>query len=105
MKHARILLAAVLLLAAAALPLAAADMDLVVMVDTSSSMFPYFDELMNYLVQDLLTAKLHAGDTFHLLSFASAPEEEMSLDMGSEEAAKKAFGRLLLLRPLGRRRA
>ena len=102
MKHARILLAAVLLLSAAALPLAAADMDLVVMVDTSTSMFPYFDELMNYLIQDLLTAKLHAGDTFHLLSFASAPEEEMSIDMGGEEAAKKAFGRLLLLQPLGR---
>ncbi len=102
MKHARIALAAAFLCFAALPPLAAADLDLVVMVDTSTSMFPYFDELMNYLIQDLMTAKLHDGDTFHLLSFASTPEEELSLDMGSDEAARKAFGRLLLLQPLGR---
>jgi hypothetical protein len=102
MKHVRIALAAVFLFSAAALPIAAADMDLVVMVDTSTSMFPYFDELMNYLIQDLLTAKLHTGDTFHLLSFSSTPEEEISLGMGSDDAARKAFGRLLLLQPLGR---
>ena len=62
--------AAFALLAGATAPLAAANIDLVVMVDTSESMFPYFDDLMNYLVQDLLTARLHRGDTFHLLSFS-----------------------------------
>jgi hypothetical protein len=98
-----LLLAAVFtLLACAVVPLAAANIDLVVMVDTSESMFPYFDDLMNYLVQDLLTAKLHRGDTFHLLSFSSVPEVEISLEVNSEEAAQRAFGRILLLHALGR---
>ena len=71
---------------------AAENIDLVVMVDTSESMFPYFDDLMNYLVQDLLASRLHRGDTFHLLSFSSIPEVEISLEMNSEEAARPAFG-------------
>lgn len=102
--HARALFAAAAfaLLAGASAPLAAANIDLVVMVDTSESMFPYFDDLMNYLVQDLLTAKLHRGDTFHLLSFSGSPEVEISLEVKSDEAAQRAFGRILLLHALGR---
>jgi Mg-chelatase subunit ChlD len=102
--RARALLAAAVfaLLAGASTPLAAANIDLVVMVDTSESMFPYFDDLMNYLVQDLLTAKLHKGDTFHLLSFSGSPEVEISLEVNSDEAAQRAFGRILLLHALGR---
>ncbi|MCX7039927.1 MAG: VWA domain-containing protein [Spirochaetes bacterium] len=97
-------LLAVLLVAALGLglPAAAENMDLVVMVDTSESMFPYFDDLMNSLIQDLLTAKLHRGDSFHLLSFSSSPEVEISLEVNSQEAAARAFGRILLLHPLGR---
>jgi hypothetical protein len=90
------------LLAGAAARLPAANIDLVVMVDTSESMFPYFDDLMNYLVQNLLTEKLHRGDTFHLLSFSSVPEVEIALDVNSDEAAQRAFGRILLLHALGR---
>jgi Mg-chelatase subunit ChlD len=81
---------------------AAQNLDLVVMVDTSESMFPYFDDLMNYLVQDLLTTRLHRGDTFHLISFSSLPEVEISLEVNSDEAARQAFSRVLLLHALGR---
>jgi Mg-chelatase subunit ChlD len=86
----------------AVMPVAAENIDLVVMVDTSASMFPYFDDLMNYLVHDLLATRLHRGDTFHLLSFDSTPEVEIALEMNSAEAADRAFGRILLLHPLGR---
>ena len=81
---------------------AAQNLDLVVLVDTSESMFPYFDDLMNYLVQDLLTTRLHRGDTFHLISFSSLPEVEISLEVNSDEAARQAFSRVLLLHALGR---
>jgi Mg-chelatase subunit ChlD len=83
-------------------PRTTSNIDLVVLVDTSESMFPYFDDLMTYLVQDLLTTRLHRGDTFHLLSFSSAPEEEISLAVNSDEAARQAFSRVLLLHALGR---
>ena len=86
----------------AVMPAAAENIDLVVMVDTSASMFPYFDDLMNYLVHDLLATRLHRGDTFHLLSFDSTPEVEIALEINSAEAADRAFGRILLLHPLGR---
>jgi hypothetical protein len=81
---------------------AASDVDLVVVMDTSESMFPYFEDLRDYLLQDLLKEKLHRGDTFHLLSFSSAPELEIALPIADERAAERAFGRLALLHPLGR---
>ncbi len=103
-RRARVVLFALLLAlgAGAAASAAPQNIDLVVMVDTSESMFPYFDDLMNYLVQDLLTSRLHRGDTFHLISFSSVPEVETSLEVNSEEAARQAFGRVLLLHALGR---
>ncbi|MGA2640079.1 MAG: vWA domain-containing protein [Spirochaetia bacterium] len=81
---------------------AAQNLDLAVLVDTSESMFPYFDDLMNYLVQDLLTTRLHRGDTFHLISFSSLPEVEISLEVNSDQAARQAFSHVLLLHALGR---
>jgi Mg-chelatase subunit ChlD len=86
----------------AAKPTPAENIDLIVMVDTSASMFPYFDDLMNYLIRDLLASRLHRGDTFHLLSFDATPEVEIALEMSSAEAADRAYGRILLLHPLGR---
>ena len=100
--RASIVAAAVIALLLAVMPAAAENIDLVVMVDTSASMFPYFDDLMNYLVHDLLASRLHRGDTFHLLSFDSSPEVEIALEINSAEAADRAFGRILLLHPLGR---
>ena len=80
----------------------ASDVDLVVVMDTSESMFPYFEDLRSYLIEDLLQEKLHRGDTFHLLSFSGSPELETAVTLADERAAEKAFGRLALLHPLGR---
>jgi hypothetical protein len=96
----RILPFVLLVLAAAAA--FAADVDLVVVLDTSESMFPYFEDLRSYLLESLLKEKLHRGDTFHLLSFSGSPELETAVQIADERAAEKAFGRLALLHPLGR---
>jgi hypothetical protein len=98
MKRILIFLLVVLVAGAAA----ASDVDLVVVMDTSESMFPYFEDLRDYLLQDLLKEKLHRGDTFHLLSFSGSPELEIALPIADERAAERAFGRLALLHPLGR---
>lgn len=89
----------IVLVAAAAM---ASDVDLVVVMDTSESMFPYFEDLRSYLIEGLLKEKLHRGDTFHLLSFSGSPELETAVTLADERAAEKAFGRLALLHPLGR---
>ena len=98
----RILSFVLLLLVLVAAAAAASDVDLVVVMDTSESMFPYFEDLRDYLVQDLLKEKLHRGDTFHLLSFSGSPELQIALPIADERAAERAFGRLALLHPLGR---
>lgn len=87
------------LVAAAAM---AADVDLIVVLDTSESMFPSFEELRDYLLEVLLKEKLHRGDTFHLVSFSGSPEQEIAVAIADEQAAGQAFGRLALLAPLGR---
>lgn len=80
----------------------AAGMDLVVMVDTSASMFPYYDELVQYLLQDLLENWLHKDDTFHLLSFADQPEVEIAARIEEAEDLTRIIERIYLLEPLGR---
>jgi hypothetical protein len=78
-----------------------ADIDVVVMVDTSESMFPVFDDVVNYLLRDLLENRLHTGDSFHLLSFADSPEEEIRLDIEDRSDITAVIDRILLLKPLG----
>jgi hypothetical protein len=93
--------AAVLLLLLAAASGWTAGIDLVVMVDVSESMFPVFDDLVNYLLRDLLENRLHQGDSFHLLSFADSPEVEVSADIEDTSDLTSVIDRILLLKPLG----
>jgi hypothetical protein len=75
--------------------------DVVVMVDTSESMFPVFDDVVTYLLRDLLENRLHTGDSFHLLSFADSPEEEIRLAIEDRSDIASVVDRILLLKPLG----
>ncbi len=93
---------AIVLLFSAAVPAPAEGMDVLVMVDTSESMFPYFDNLVQYLVRDLLEERLRPGDSFHLLSFAGEPEIELGVDIDDNLSVEKIIGRILLLQPLGK---
>ncbi len=97
MKKGCLVLSLLVLLAAAA-----SGMDVVTMVDTSSSMFPYYDDLQQYLLRDLLEHWLHKGDTFHLLSFADTPETEIAERIGGPQELTAIIDRIYLLRPLGR---
>jgi hypothetical protein len=81
---------------------ASAGVDLVVMVDTSASMFPIFGDVVNYLLRDILENRLRAGDTFHLLSFAGSVEEETTESIAETSNLEQVVGRILLLHPLGR---
>jgi len=78
-----------------------AGVDVVVMVDISESMFPVFDDVVNYLLRDLLENRLHQGDSFHLLSFADSPEEEVQITIEETSDLTEVIDRILLLEPLG----
>lgn len=77
-------------------------LDLVVLVDTSASMFPYWHDTTHYMIRDILKNVLHKGDSFHLVSFASRPELEISRKMESDKDVQAVLARFLLLQPLGR---
>ena len=101
MRSTRLLLvlSILLLVAVCGMP---AGVDLVVMVDTSASMFPVFDDLVNYLLRDILENRLREGDSFHLLSFAGSAEVELTERIEATSDLAQVTGRILLLEPLGR---
>ena len=92
----------ILLLIAVALPLTAEEMDLIVLLDVSESMFPYFDDTVNFLLKDIVDEHLEYGDGFHLISFASVPEQEIHRVIKTESDIETSLARIMLLHPLGK---
>ncbi len=76
--------------------------DVVVLLDTSSSVMPIYDDLVNYVIGDTLREHVNSGDTFHLLSFNSNPEIEISEKIQTKDDITDVLERLLLLQPIGR---
>ncbi len=74
--------------------------DLVVLLDTSSSMFPARQDISDYLIGPLLTEFLKIGDTFHLLQFAGSTKMELSRKIEGAEDVQTIIARLLLMYPL-----
>lgn len=98
----RTVMFAALFLFALSQSLTASDsVDAVVMLDSSESMFPYFDETKEYLVSDIMGNQLDLGDSFHLLSFSDTPEYEISRVLKGRDEIKAISARLLLLQALG----
>ncbi|MBN1411510.1 MAG: VWA domain-containing protein [Spirochaetales bacterium] len=93
----KILILAILILIAAT-GLWASNMDLIVMVDTSSSMLPFFDDLLQYLFSDILMKNLNYGDTFHLLSFSSTVTVELEERIVSKQSAINALRKINFLK-------
>ncbi|WP_020613622.1 vWA domain-containing protein [Sediminispirochaeta bajacaliforniensis] len=81
--------------------LTAQSVDAVVLIDTSESMFSYFDATRDYLIHRILTEELKIGDSFHLLSFSDRPEYEISRKLKGVDEIKDVIARLMLLQPLG----
>ncbi len=76
--------------------------DTIVLLDTSESMFGYFNSSVDYLIQDIIKNQLKQGDTFHLLSFADTPEYEISKKIRTSKDIESILSRILLLKPLGK---
>jgi len=85
-----------------AVNLSADDSELLVMVDTSASMFLFFDDLVDYLIKDLVKDNLQNADYFHLLSFADEPQIEIATEIDNDNSLQRAISAILMLHPLGR---
>lgn len=74
--------------------------DLVVVLDTSSSMHGSYKAVTEYAVGPLLKEFLRLGDTFHLIGFSGVPRTELSRQIEGSGDIETIIGRVLLMYPL-----
>ncbi len=77
-----------------------APRDIVVLLDTSASMFAHFETLGTAVIQPLLSSRVSDGDTVHIVSFAEEPRLELSRKVESPADIETIATHLLLLYPL-----
>ena len=82
--------------------MSAEEMDMIVLLDVSESMFPYFDDTVNFLLKDIVDEHLEYGDGFHLISFSGTPEREIYRVITSTDDMEAVLARIMLLHPLGK---
>jgi hypothetical protein len=76
--------------------------DVVVLLDVSQSVLPYFQDVTDYVVTSVVKDYLRRGDTFHLLSFGETVQSELAQRMVGESDVNSVLGRLYLLYPIAR---
>ncbi|MDR0722976.1 MAG: hypothetical protein LBF75_09355 [Treponema sp.] len=75
-------------------------MDMVVLLDTSSSMSGFYQEVSAFITGPLLQEFLGLADTFHLISFSDKARLEVSRRIEVQGDLEVIIGRMLLLYPL-----
>lgn len=76
--------------------------DLVVLLDSSQSMFQYYDEVVEFVITGIVSEYLRFGDAFHLISFAENTQIEIAQTVRTEQDIRTALARLYLLYPFGK---
>lgn len=80
---------------------AAAEKDVVILLDVSQSVFSEFTSIREYLIKGTLEKQMDLGDYFHLLTFADDPRVELSRRINTEEDIEAVLKEILLLYPFG----
>lgn len=94
-------LLAILLLGICASALSAKGADIVVLMDSSGTILPWFDEINNRVLVDITKKFVREGDTFHLISFNSRVNLEIAQPVDSEADVSRIVSRFMLLYPIG----
>ena len=76
--------------------------DMIVLLDTSESMFGEFDSTVTYLIKDILQKYLNLGDYFHLLIFDSTVSVEIDQMISKPEDGADIIKKLALINPFGK---
>ncbi len=82
--------------------ISAEPVDMVVLLDTSESVLPIYNNLVNYIIKDVLMNHVRFGDTFHLISFDSTPSLIISSKLKDQDDIEYVLNELFLLHPLGK---
>ncbi|MDR1748564.1 MAG: VWA domain-containing protein, partial [Spirochaetaceae bacterium] len=75
--------------------------DIIVLLDNSGTMFPFFDTINNAVLEDITAHFIRRGDTFHLITFNTTPVTEIVQQISSEMDIRRIISRFRLLYPLG----
>lgn len=75
--------------------------DVVILLDNSGTMLPYYDEVNTKVLTEICDNFVRLGDTFHLISFNEKPVTEISQPVKTESDIYKIISRFNLLYPLG----
>ncbi|MDR2757940.1 MAG: VWA domain-containing protein [Spirochaetaceae bacterium] len=75
-------------------------LDLILILDTSSSMSGSYQKTLDYVTGNFLKEFLRMGDTFHLISFSDTPRLEITRRIAGRGDVETVIGRLFLLYPL-----
>lgn len=75
--------------------------DIVVLLDTSGTMLPHYNEINERILSQLCTDFVRLEDTFHLISFSDKPTTEISQRITQVSDIQKIVSRFSLLYPLG----
>lgn len=76
--------------------------DMVILLDTSESMFGEFDSKVTYLVDDIINKFIRIGDSFHLLVFDSNTRTEFTREIKTADDAAAVIRHLDLIHPFGK---
>ncbi|GHV94730.1 hypothetical protein AGMMS50293_10500 [Spirochaetia bacterium] len=74
--------------------------DLILLLDTSSSMSASYDTVNSYMTGGFLKEFLRIGDTFHLIPFSDKPRVDISRRVEGSGDLETIIGRMLLQYPL-----
>ena len=76
------------------------EKDVILVVDTASSMFSYYSDVGTYLSGPFLAENLRIGDTLHIISYGSKPRFEIARRILGDGDIETASARIWLLYPL-----
>ncbi|HOF84945.1 MAG TPA: VWA domain-containing protein, partial [Treponemataceae bacterium] len=92
---------AVIVLLCASCVLFASGADIVVLMDASGTILPWFDQVNSRILPDITRKFVRQGDTFHLISFNSRVNLEIVQPVQNEQDVSRVVSRFMLLYPLG----
>ncbi len=81
--------------------LSAAGSDVVVLMDTSGTILPYFEDINSRILTEVARKFVRPGDTFHLVSFNARVNLEIAQSIRTESDISRIVSRFMLLYPLG----
>ncbi len=83
-------------------PVSGADRtDMVILLDNSISVIPYYDRIQESLIGKIITEHLKPGDTFNLITFSDSTEVEIAREIRNNDDLNQVMSYSMLLQPMG----